>query len=70
MLTFDPKFTEVLYLDVESYVPEPDRVQKLSSMFANPAIRDHFALGAVLCREFPLQKAVSELTHLELEYRR
>jgi hypothetical protein len=47
MITFDPRFTEVIHLDVESYVPQSDRVQKLSSMFANPGNLEHFLLGGV-----------------------
>ncbi len=47
VITFDPRFTEVIHLDVESYVPQSDRVQKLSSMFANPGNLEHFLLGGV-----------------------
>ncbi len=64
MITFDPKFTEVIHLDIEGYVPQQDRIQRQSSMFANPGNPSHFLLGGVLCREFPLRKTVPEFTHV------
>ncbi|SRR6266567_6228284 len=62
MVTFNPKFTEVVHLDLEGYVPKQDRIQKRSSMYANPGNPSHFLLGGVLCREFPLQSAKPTLT--------
>lgn len=64
MLDFAPNFTEVIYLDVESYVPNEDRVEKHSSMLANPTKPNHFLLGGVFCRDFPLLRKTSEMKHI------
>jgi hypothetical protein len=55
MVDFDPRFTEVVYLDIECYVPPDSRQQSKSSMIYNPARPDHFILGGVFRRAFPLQ---------------
>jgi hypothetical protein len=56
LLDFDPKYTEVVFLDTECYVPPEDRVEGPSSMIVNPANPKHILLGGVFVREFPLQK--------------
>jgi hypothetical protein len=56
LLVFDPKYTEVVFLDTECYVPREDRVEGPSSMIVNPANPNHILLGGVFVREFPLQK--------------
>lgn len=55
MVEFDPEFTEVIFLDIECYVPPEDRQQGKGSMIYNPARTDHFILGGVFRRGFPLQ---------------
>jgi len=55
MLDFVPKFTEVVFLDIECYVPPEARQQSKSSLIYNPAKEDNFVLGGVFRRAFPLQ---------------
>ena len=54
MVDFDPKFTEVIYFDIECYVPPNERRKSKSSMKYNPAILENFVLGGVFRRAFPL----------------
>lgn len=56
MVVFDPKFTEIVFLDTECYVPVEDRNKGPSSMIVNPANPKHILLGGVFTREFPLQQ--------------
>ncbi|MFZ7136862.1 MAG: hypothetical protein ACOWW1_00360 [archaeon] len=56
MLNFDPNFTEVIFLDIEGYVPPEMRQQHGASLIFNPGINNHFVLGGVFYRTFPLQK--------------
>jgi hypothetical protein len=58
MVDFDPKFTELIFLDIECYVPPEDRQQSKGSMIYNPARTDHFVLGGVFRRTFPLQNKI------------
>jgi hypothetical protein len=58
MVDFDPKFTEVVVLDIECYVPPEARQQSKGSMIYNPARTDHFVLGGVFRRAFPLQNKI------------
>ncbi len=55
MVDFDPRFTEVVYLDIECYVPPDARQESKRSMKYNPARADDFVLGGVFRRAFPLQ---------------
>ncbi|MBI2936969.1 MAG: hypothetical protein HYY22_02050 [Thaumarchaeota archaeon] len=64
MIDFDPKYTEIVFLDIESYVPPETRQQSKSSMFYNPARPDNFVLGGVFCRAFPLQKKMEPPRHI------
>lgn len=63
MIDFDPRFTEVVYLDTECYVPPNSRQQGRSSMKYNPAKIGNFVLGGVFCRAFPLQKKMETPQH-------
>jgi len=58
MVVFDPRFTEVIFLDIECYVPPEGREQSKGSMIYNPARTDHFVLGGVFRRTFPLQNKI------------
>jgi hypothetical protein len=40
MVDFDPKFTEIVYVDIECYVPPEARQQSKGSMIFNPARHD------------------------------
>jgi len=64
MIDFDPKFTEVVYLDIECYVPPNARQQGKSSMIYNPARTDQFVLGGVFRREFPGQRRMEPAWHV------
>jgi len=63
MVDFDPRYTEIVFFDTESYVPPDQRVSK-GSMIYNPAKIDHFFLGGVFCRQFPLQGKTEEPQHI------
>lgn len=56
MVEFDPKFTEVIYFDLEFYVPPECRQLSKCSMKYNPGRANDLVLGGVFCREFPLLK--------------
>lgn len=58
MVDFDPTFTEVIFLDIECYVPPEARQQSKGSLIYNPAKTDHLVLGEVFRRGFPLQNKI------------
>ena len=60
MVDFGPRFTEVVYFDIECYVPPAGREQSKSSLIFNPAASGHFVLGGVFCRAFPLQNKIEQ----------
>lgn len=60
MVEFDPRFTEVIYLDTETYVPAEDRAVNTGSMIVNPTNPNHFLLGGAFQRELPLQQKLEE----------
>jgi hypothetical protein len=56
VIDFDPKFTEVVFFDLECYVPPEDRQKQCkSSLVFNAAKPDHFILGGVFRRMFPIR---------------
>jgi hypothetical protein len=56
VIDFDDKFTEVVFFDLECYVPLEDRTKRSkSSLTYNAAKPDHFILGGVFCRMFPIR---------------
>lgn len=63
MINFDPRFTQVIYLDTECYVPPEDRQRSPGSLIVNPGNPRHFLLGGVFCREFPLQQKLYNAEH-------
>jgi len=54
---FDKNLTEIIFFDLEFYIPKEDRVKdkKGVSLFANPCRDRHFLLGGVFCRIFPFK---------------
>ena len=61
MIDFDSKFTEVIFFDLECYVPPEDRQkQTKSSLIYNAAKSDHFILGGVFRRMFPIRGVLEE----------
>jgi hypothetical protein len=59
VIDFDSKFTEVVFFDLECYVPPEDRIkQSKSSLIYNAANPNHFILGGVFRRMFPMQGAI------------
>ena len=56
VIDFDSKFTEVIFFDLECYVPPEDRTkQGKSSLIYNAANPNHFILGGVFRRMFPMR---------------
>jgi hypothetical protein len=56
MIDFNPRFTEVVFFDLECYVPPEDRTNySKSSLIYNAAKPDHFILGGVFRRMFPIK---------------
>jgi hypothetical protein len=60
MVDFNPRFTEVIYFDIECYVPINERQQSKSSMKFNPCKDKDFVLGGVFRRSFPLQNRIEQ----------
>jgi hypothetical protein len=59
VIDFDSKFTEVVFFDLECYVPPEDRIkQSKSSLIYNAANPNHFILGGVFRRMFPMQGSI------------
>jgi hypothetical protein len=54
LVNFDPDLTEVIFFDLEFYVPPRDRHHNGASLMANPFRKGHFLLGGVFHRAFPL----------------
>lgn len=55
-MNFDPRFTQVVYLDTEWYVPHGERTARTGSLIVNPSRPGHALLGGVFVREYPLQR--------------
>ena len=55
-IEFNPDLTEIIFLDIECYVPKDDRYLSKASMKYNPNIKSHIVLGGVFERTFPLLK--------------
>ncbi len=56
MIEFNENFTEVIFFDLECYVPPEDRTkQSKSSLIYNATNVNHFILGGVFRRIFPMK---------------
>ena len=66
MVKFDIDKTEIIFFDLEFYVPKEDRSQSGASMNFNPNKRGHLLLGGVFARVKPLKDIMKEpeLTHI------
>ena len=60
MVEFDPRYTEVIYFDIECYVPQDERKKSKASMKFNPCKTRDFVLGGVFKRSFPLQNKIEQ----------
>lgn len=60
MVLFDDELTEIIFLDTEFYVPPEDRDRPGASLLANPYKENHFFLGGVFRRHFPLKPRSSD----------
>jgi hypothetical protein len=61
MVIFDRKFTEVIFFDIECYVPPEDQLKiGKSSLVFNAGNPNHFVLGGVFKRMFPMTGATEE----------
>lgn len=56
MVDFDPSLTEVVFFDLEFYVPPSDRHRRGASLLLNPFREGHIILGGVFSRVFPLKE--------------
>ena len=55
MIEFPPQFTEIIFFDIECYVPPEDRTKiSKSSLIYNAAKPSHFIFGGVFRRMFPI----------------
>ena len=61
MVVFDPNLTEMLFFDLEFYVPEKDRDQPGASLLANPGKKGQFLLGGVFTRTWPIKEEKYEI---------
>jgi hypothetical protein len=59
LVDFDPSLTEIIFFDLEFYVPPSDRRRRGASLFSNPFRKGHFLLGGVFSRVFPLRERLS-----------
>ncbi len=56
MIDFNSNFTEIIFFDLECYVPPEDRTkQGKSSLIYNAAYPNHFILGGVFRRLYPMK---------------
>jgi hypothetical protein len=62
MVMFDPELTEMIFFDLEFYIPEQDRNRPGASLLANPGRTGHHLLGGVFSRFWPLKDKISELS--------
>ncbi len=61
MIDFNSSFTEVVFFDLECYVPPEDRTkQGKSSLIYNAANANHFILGGVFRRMFPMKGLIEQ----------
>lgn len=60
MVDFNPDQTQVLFFDIEWYVPPDQRISDGASLLANPNKPNQLLLGGVFKRYFPLKKADKE----------
>ena len=63
MVNFDPEKTEIIFFDLEFYVPVEDRNKKGASLLANPCKDKHYLLGGVFAKYKPLKKDEIVYTH-------
>lgn len=55
MVQFDPNLTEMIFFDLEFYVPEEERDKPGASLLSNPCKEGQFLLGGVFTRYWPLK---------------
>ena len=60
MVNFDPDITEIIFLDLEWYVPQEQRESKGASMLANPNINGQMLLGGVFSKFHPLKERTQD----------
>lgn len=63
MVRFDPDMTEIIFFDSEFYVPPEDRDRPGASLLANPCRPNHFFLGGVFHRYYPLKESSKKEYH-------
>jgi len=63
MVKFDPKITEIVFFDVEWYVPPTQRESKGASMLANPHKEGQMLIGGVFAKFHPLRERINDIKY-------
>jgi len=63
MVKFDPSITEIIFFDLEWYVPPDQRESKGASMIANPNKEGQMLLGGVFAKLFPLKEKINDIKY-------
>jgi len=61
MIKFDPDITEIIFFDLEWYVPLYQRESKGASLLANPNREDQMLLGGVFAKFHPLKESKNDI---------
>lgn len=56
VIHFTPELTQIIFFDLEFYVPKPDRRRNGYPFKSNPCRAEHLLLGGVFQKQFPLQE--------------
>lgn len=63
MVKFDPKITEIIFFDLEWYVPLTQRESKGASMLANPNKEGQMLLGGVFAKFHPIIEKIRDIEY-------
>lgn len=63
MIKFDPDITEIIFFDLEWYVPPHQRESKGASLLANPNREDQMLLGGVFAKFHPLKESIRDIDY-------
>lgn len=63
MVNFDPDITEIIFLDLEWYVPLDQRESWGASLLANPHRNDQMLLGGVFAKFHPLKEKIKDINY-------
>lgn len=63
MVNFDPDITEIIFFDLEWYVPLHQRESRGASLLANPYRTDQLLLGGVFAKFHPLKEKYQDIRY-------